>query len=503
MNIITGSLDSELVEILTPIIKDTRGYIAGGVFKDLETSFNENINKNITATHYKHKPKTPSGRLVKFKDIDVFFRNKEDFEHALNLFKNSKFHFLNFENNNCVSFNTYMKNENSSTVIISVELIRSIFGDPESVIKSFDNSVSQKALIVDDDDNIQIIQSEFYAHDLENNILRLTDASMIKNSYSLPERIVRYHKYGYDPFHPEVLEYNSENLQKIYTTLGYEINDKIWKEVEPKETFLHFFYDTFKDAPTIKSKHGSFYSNDTRKENLIEWLYSLRDINYWKEKKINAGKDKSFDPIFNLLAKSLSNYYLKNFTKLSIKEKRVISIEEVISELEIRSNFNNRYPNEITYYQYEFYNALNNKNSLNEEEHLLMALFLAYDRVKANSYRFSLMVNGYSDAAVFHALYEKTKDLKTIKEILYNLTKNWSGEYLTPQLLREDTNNIDLILQLVKMNQESGILLLGGSLEVKTSHHRDTPSKSTLFLELFNNIITGNYKPLVDEGPLF
>lgn len=176
----------KVVNQLKPYTGGHKGFIAGGVFKNL---FNNE----------------------KFKDIDVFFRNKEDFAEALSMFEKDE-NFYKFYNNPKVNA---FKDKHTG---VTVELIKHRFGEPLDVINDFDFTITKVAYInnykteeeiqqmIDDgleedirdvlEPSIFLIHDDFFEH-LHTHRLVVDDKMVMP--YNTFERMFRYAKYGYFP----------------------------------------------------------------------------------------------------------------------------------------------------------------------------------------------------------------------------------------------------------------------------------------------------------------
>lgn len=163
------------------------GFVAGGCFKNL---FNGE----------------------KVKDIDMFFRSKEDYLNALDVFSKDEEYRKYYDNKKVQAF------VNKHTGVV-VELIKYKFGEPEEVIKDFDFTITKVAYInnyktedemedligeLDTDDDIEdflhesyfLIHNDFFEH-LHTKRLVVDDKMVLPiNSY---ERLFRYGKYGFFP----------------------------------------------------------------------------------------------------------------------------------------------------------------------------------------------------------------------------------------------------------------------------------------------------------------
>lgn len=161
--IISDAVHYEKLRILYPYIKENRGFIAGGVFKDLF------LDKN-------------------FRDIDVFFINEyQHYNQILNL--NSDEDFLNkYENDNAIGF------EEKSTKI-RIDCVRKCFGNPSDILDSFDFTVSKFALFKDEEKRLKVIYHPLFFQDLITKTLRFdTNSSDPISQFS---RILKYSRYGF------------------------------------------------------------------------------------------------------------------------------------------------------------------------------------------------------------------------------------------------------------------------------------------------------------------
>lgn len=144
------------------------GYIAGGSFKDIFLS------RNV-------------------RDIDIFFYTEKDFEDAVKYYKNILKYKETYSNDNCVAF--YDK-KNS----LVIELIKSIFGEPEKVISQFDFTIVKCALerhtdVLGEVSYTLIHHNKFFEHLLLNKLV--IDEGMPK-SVATFNRVLKYTRYGFN-----------------------------------------------------------------------------------------------------------------------------------------------------------------------------------------------------------------------------------------------------------------------------------------------------------------
>jgi len=167
---IKKNLDSiTKVKFLTQYLRGHKGFIAGGCFK--------NAFKN-----------------EKIKDVDIFFRNEDDFNDALCYFEDDLGQNSIYENERVIAYKF-------KDVII--ELIKQTYGTPEEVLSKFDFTITKFALFQTeqellDDPTISkyevIYHTDFFEHLLTN---KLVIEKQLLFPVSTFERTLRYSKYGY------------------------------------------------------------------------------------------------------------------------------------------------------------------------------------------------------------------------------------------------------------------------------------------------------------------
>lgn len=147
-----------------------KGYIAGGCFKNIFTD-------------------------TKIKDLDIFFNNVEDFNHALEYYRGNKdeWAFI-YENNNAVCF----KNKITK---VKIELIRSRFLPVEEMLKSFDFTIVKFAYFKDysnDGVEYKVIYHPYFFEDLVNKKLvidgKIEDIQFPIGTFN---RSYKYQSYGF------------------------------------------------------------------------------------------------------------------------------------------------------------------------------------------------------------------------------------------------------------------------------------------------------------------
>lgn len=165
-----------------------KGYIAGGVFKNI---FNDE----------------------EFKDVDIFFESQKDFAEADELFREDDEYKVKYENTKC---RAYTNQETG----VTVELIRHMFNNPLDMTESFDFTVTKfvyyKEEIKVEEDEIDIediflpedeyeitwkvaYHNKFFEHlHMKRLVIDQDEKDIILPVNSL-NRMFRYAKYGYFP----------------------------------------------------------------------------------------------------------------------------------------------------------------------------------------------------------------------------------------------------------------------------------------------------------------
>lgn len=163
-------------------VKDTKGFIAGGCFKDL----------------FQGK---------KTRDVDVFFENEEDYNNAVELYKTKSNFKQIYSNDNCTGYRDIKKN-------IGVELIKSIFGTPETVISQFDFTIV-KAAYFNPPSEEQDIQFIYHPNFFEHLILKrlVIDDGMPKAVATL-NRTWKYVQYGFGLCRESKIKLTNEIIEK-------------------------------------------------------------------------------------------------------------------------------------------------------------------------------------------------------------------------------------------------------------------------------------------------
>lgn len=164
-----------------------KGFICGGCFKNIFSK-------------------------QKVKDLDIFFRNKLDFEDAKDYFDSMTPNYNNEDNKRNEEYTFYYENDNVKAYKhirtgIVIELCCKIFGTAEQILNKFDFTITKfayyKEQVQDEDDPQQthieymvLMDDKFFEH---LHIKRLVIDKDIYYPMSTFERMFKYAKYGYYP----------------------------------------------------------------------------------------------------------------------------------------------------------------------------------------------------------------------------------------------------------------------------------------------------------------
>jgi len=155
------------------------GYIAGGCFKDI---FN--------------------GEPVK--DIDIFFRDRSEFDRAKRYYERNEDFALAYDNDKTIAFRDL-----KSTSGIVIELIKKTFGEPIEMIETFDFSITKFAYYMEetpfdneedeDDDGTYMKNKIAYHKDFFEHLTmkRLVIDNKLDHPLNTLNRSWRYAGYGY------------------------------------------------------------------------------------------------------------------------------------------------------------------------------------------------------------------------------------------------------------------------------------------------------------------
>jgi len=167
---------------LYPYIKGTKGFIAGGCFKDLFTG-------------------------SKARDIDVFFENEDDYKKAVKLYKTKKNFKKIYSNDNCTGYKDLKNN-------VGIELVKSIFGTPKEVLEQFDFTIVKAAYYnpPKDEKELQFIfHPDFFEHLF---LKRLVIDDTIPKAVATPNRSWKYAAYGFGLCRESKVKLSNEIINK-------------------------------------------------------------------------------------------------------------------------------------------------------------------------------------------------------------------------------------------------------------------------------------------------
>jgi len=156
---------------LDPFMSGHKGFIAGGVFKNI---FN--------------------GEPVR--DIDMFFEKEEDYKETLKYFQENKNYKKAYENDNCYAF-IHLPTKTS------IELVRRFFLTPQEVIEKFDFSIVRAAYFKQANEdggiNYKFLYVDRFFEDLHQKKLVIDiDFDQIPLPANTFDRAFKYQRYGYN-----------------------------------------------------------------------------------------------------------------------------------------------------------------------------------------------------------------------------------------------------------------------------------------------------------------
>lgn len=144
-----------------------KGFIAGGCFKDLL------MDRHI-------------------KDVDVFFKSKEDYETSVEMLKVDRNYTESYSSENVQAFR-----HNDGTTI---ECVKSVFGAPDEVLRNFDFTITKFAYYKEVDDILVEYKALYHPQFFEHlHLKRLVIDDAIPFPMSTYNRTYKYAKYGFNP----------------------------------------------------------------------------------------------------------------------------------------------------------------------------------------------------------------------------------------------------------------------------------------------------------------
>jgi len=191
------------LDVLKPLVRTHESFVAGGYFKDLFSS----------------PPKDP-------RDIDVYFYNQESFDLMYDKFNASPVYKKKHRGTNAIAYEHIPTGH-------SIDLVTSIFGKPQEVLRSFDFTITKCALVQKFGEFHLLMHDQFMDH--VNNKVLTTDAyidvgvdltfedlniTAVKDidCNKLFNRMIKYTLYGYKPSHELKTQlFRSIKVQKIDT----------------------------------------------------------------------------------------------------------------------------------------------------------------------------------------------------------------------------------------------------------------------------------------------
>lgn len=284
--------DPNLIEFANFILQATPGIIAGGVFRELFDFTDDGEIKVKTMGDLQNE---------RSKDVDIFFRNEEDFNNSKNIVSSSRTNLPAYNGVRSMGIGIPLPGKKLSSRMIQLDLVHKYFGSPEQILDGFDFTVSQCALYREDDSFYLMYGKDFKNH-LQNNILEY--AGKPEKSGNIIERMMRYTSYGFTPNEDTVKKClisfckSFENTQDINIEdllLNSDFQEYYQKQLEEIEKHRA---KRVSSKPHHRGRRKAMFNKQKQMQN--EWLsfiYFL--LNYWH----------STVKVDNYLAASFSSKY--------------------------------------------------------------------------------------------------------------------------------------------------------------------------------------------------
>lgn len=175
--IINSINDYLILKKYTKYLIGHKGFIAGGCFKNM----------------FNHE---------KIKDIDIFFRNKEDCDKALSDYYSkveAGEYYVLYKSDNVTAFKEYKRFDGQECP--TIELVKKTFGTPEEILNQFDFTITKFALFtrkdeLDELETMVLHHEDFFKH---LSLKRLVVDDKLLYPMSTFNRIIKYATYGYFP----------------------------------------------------------------------------------------------------------------------------------------------------------------------------------------------------------------------------------------------------------------------------------------------------------------
>lgn len=293
--------DPNLIEFAEFILQATPGIIAGGVFREL-FDFTDDGEIKVKAMGDLQNEQS--------KDVDIFFRNEEDFNNSKNIVSSSQTNLPAYHGVRSTGIRIPLPGKTLSSRLIQLDLVHKYFGSPEQILDGFDFTVSQCAVYREDDEFYLMYVKDFKNH-LQNSILEYADKP--EKSGNIIERMMRYTSYGFTPSKDTVKKCLTSFCNSFEHTQDINIEDLLLNS-----DFQKYYQKQLEEAekhrakgvsskPHHRGRRKAMFNN--QKQMQSEWLsfiYFL--LNYWH----------STVKVDNYLAASFSSKYAAahNISKL-------------------------------------------------------------------------------------------------------------------------------------------------------------------------------------------
>lgn len=235
---------------LYDLLKNTQGFLAGGIFKSLDLFLNKNDGHRYTFANY-----------FGIKDIDIFFESEEKFLTACETLQNNGF-IKKYDTPNAIGF------VSANSLIPPIELIRRNFYTPIEMLKTFDFKTIKKAMFLNEKDELMIAQHKEQSKDYKTKNLAfdIEDLKQYADNYTpdgIFERICKYKTiYGY--------KIDDDNLKIILDYINSNLNLSEAIEFEDFKTVIEepsdfVGKDAFSNSSNTDEVEISYYSKFARK----------------------------------------------------------------------------------------------------------------------------------------------------------------------------------------------------------------------------------------------
>lgn len=262
-NFVVEKADLQTIETLSRFLEGTNGYIAGGVFK--------------------HLYETPGyDGLCRAKDIDLFYRNEEDFKQAKKLYE-SKFEKI-YSSANSSGFRVPLHNG----LMLNIDLVAFMYGEPKEIIKRFDYTIVQQAMYFENGEYYVLKHKNTDEH-LKNKTLAYWTKE-IPSKQGIIERLQRYISYDFNPSietATEAIQQFCDNKPELAGIQANTIIDTVAEQYENAAAnvtgrhrgteVINYIHAIGYTGIGSKGFYGSFISRNQQEKQHIQALLTLQE----------------------------------------------------------------------------------------------------------------------------------------------------------------------------------------------------------------------------------